>query len=118
MRSALFLLTLAFYGFSATDMQEWVRVPQVLVHLLEHHSDLGHHHDAPEEHGHSDEEGHDPFSPEQHGTCGVSSLVCLPCDADVITLTAPTSARSLGRMEMATALSAFSGSKWNPPKQA
>ena len=43
MRTLLFTFTLVLYGFSAMDMHEWVRVPQVFVHLLEHHSAFGHH---------------------------------------------------------------------------
>ena len=116
MRRLVFLLTLALYGFSAMELHEWVRVPQVLVHLLEHHSDFGHHHDDPVEHGHDEEQGHSPFGHDHHEACPTATLVSLPTGAQVFTLFLPASVSALGSSEMVTALSDFSGSKWNPPK--
>ena len=118
MRRALLLLTLALYGFIAMDMHEWVRVPQVVLHLLEHHSDLGHHHDNATEHGHEDTDDHNPFGHEQHEACATASLVSLAAEPQVLSLFVPASVSALGSSEMVTALSDFSGSKWNPPKQA
>lgn len=116
MRRLLFSLTFLIYGFSAMDLHEWVRVPQVVLHLLEHHSDLGHHHDAPAQHDHEDSGDHNPFGHEGHEACGAGTLVSLPSDPSSLTLIVPSSACALAPAEVSMALSAFSGSKWNPPK--
>lgn len=117
MRRLLFFFALALYGSTAMDLHEWVRVPQVFVHLLEHHSDFGHHHDDAAEHGHDDEEdGHNPFGHAQHEACGASSLASLPCDPCSLSLIVPSGADAPVAVELAAALSAYSGSKWNPPK--
>ena len=119
MRRLLFMLTLALYGYSAMDLHGWADVPATIAHLLEHHSDFGHHHDDPAEHGHGDDEdGHIPFRHEHHEACGASSIVSLPADPYTISVIIPTSTSALVPAEVAVALSAFSGSKWNPPKQA
>jgi hypothetical protein len=112
----LLILTLALYGFTALDLHEWVRVPEVVLHLLEHHSDLGHHHDAPAQHDHEDSGHHDPFGHAHHEACGAGSLVSLPGEASTPALIISASARALLPAEAPMALSAFSGSKWNPPK--
>ncbi|MBK8339824.1 MAG: hypothetical protein IPK99_07415 [Flavobacteriales bacterium] len=117
MRRLHFLLTLALYGFSATEMHEWVRVPQVVMHLLEHHSDFGHHHDDAAEHGHGDDDGaHNPFGHEHQEACGASCVVSLPVHPYSLSLIVPMSTALLLPSEMATALSDCTGSKWNPPK--
>ena len=116
MRTLLYTLTLALYGFSAMELHEWVRVPQVLIHLLEHHSDLGHHRDAPAEHGHGGDEGHNPFGHHNNEVCGIASVVSLPVDPCTLSGMVPTSIALPVPSEMALALSDYSGSKWNPPK--
>lgn len=117
MRQLLFLLTTALYGFNAMELHEWAHVPQVVGHLLEHHSDLGHHHDVPAEHGHSDDaDGHNPFGHDHNEACGASSVISLPLDPYTISLIVPTSTSLLAPPHLAIALSAFTGSKWNPPK--
>ena len=116
MRILFSALILMVYGSGAMDLHEWVRVPQVVLHLLEHHSDFGHHHDNAAEHGHEDSDGHNPFGHEQHEACATTSLVSLPAEPQVFLLVVPASVSALGSSEMVTALSDFSGSKWNPPK--
>lgn len=113
----LAILTLSLYGFTAVDMHTWVRVPQVVLHLLEHHSDFGHHHESAVEHGHADDEdGHNPFDQDDHGACGALSLVSLPIHAEGLTLAAPFAEATFGAVERTGALASYSGSKWNPPK--
>ncbi len=116
MRRLLFLLTLAVYGFSAMDMHEWVRVPQVVVHLLEHHSDLGHHDE--DTGSHHDSDGHqDPFSEDCHGEfCACGGLVAVvPVPAvHLLSLTPLSVTFDAAFLPMAPC--AFSGNVWNPPK--
>jgi hypothetical protein len=116
MRRALFLLTIALYGATVMELHEWARVPQVLVHLLEHHSDFGHHHDTPAEHGHADHDGHSPFGHDRNETCGAASLVSLAMDPQGLYLIMPAGIALTLPSELATSLSDYSGSKWNPPK--
>lgn len=116
MRQLLFALTLAVYGFSAMDLHEWVHVPQVVAHLLEHHSDLGHH---DEDTGtHHDPAGHqDPFSKDCHGefcACGGFAAIVPGPVGQLVTL-APL-ATPMGGLLLTSAPSAFTGNVWNPPK--
>ena len=116
MRRYLFLLTLALYGFSAMDLHEWVRVPQVVLHLLEHHSDLGHHDENGADHGDT-EHDHTPFDEDCHGEfCACSGMIALPSDqrAWVVSLIPLTT--TLGVAELPIASGAFTGGVWNPPK--
>lgn len=117
MRRLLFLLTLGFYGFAAMDLHEWARVPQVVVHLLEHHSDLGHHHENAAEHGHGDDEGHDPFQGHPDEACAAMTLLSIVADHSEVIMTVPFIGRTLVPLEDDDALLAHTGSKWNPPKQ-
>lgn len=117
MRHLLFLLTLGFYGFAAMDLHEWARVPQVLVHLLEHHSEFGHHHDDASDHGHGDEEEHNPFKGHADEACASMTLWSVAADHTVIVMTVPSMERGLIPLEDEDALMAHTGSKWNPPKQ-
>jgi hypothetical protein len=117
MRRYLFLLTLALYGFSAMDLHEWVRVPQVVLHLLEHHSDLGHHDEEGSTHGHDGDHDHMPFDEDCHGEfCACSGMIALPMDhhAWVVSLVPLTT--TMGVAELPLASGAFTGGVWNPPK--
>lgn len=98
------------------DMHEWVRVPQVLVHLLEHHSDLGHHdEDTGEHHGH--ESDHDPFAEDCHGEfCACSGMVALTPASSGHLLSSAMLTTTVGASTCPLALNAFSGNVWNPPK--
>ncbi|QQR86943.1 MAG: hypothetical protein IPJ76_01575 [Flavobacteriales bacterium] len=116
MRRLLFLLTLAVYGFSAMELHEWVRVPQVVLHLLEHHSDLGHHDEETSDH-HDHDGDHDPFGKGCHGEfCACSGMIALPTDqrASIVCLLPLTT--TLGEAKLPIALGAFAGGVWNPPK--
>ena len=117
MRRLLFLLTMALYGFAAMDLHEWARVPQVLVHLLEHHSDFGHHDDEASAHGHGDEEGHNPFNGHTDEACGAMTLLSVAADDTEMVMTVPSMERALVPTADEDALMAHTGSKWNPPKQ-
>lgn len=116
MRRLLFLLTLALYGFSAMDLHEWAHVPQAIVHLLEHHSDFGHHdsEDAPDHHGGSGD--HHPFGGDCHEVfCACGGAAFVPMHQRVV-LAVGTSFLSLGAAPVHELIEAYSGSKWNPPK--
>jgi hypothetical protein len=117
MRRLLFVLTLAVYGFSAMDLHEWVRVPQVVLHLLEHHSDLGHHDEEGSQHGDHGDHDHSPFDEDCHGEfCACSGLLAL-CSTEgsaLISLLPLTT--TLGAQELPMASGAFTGGVWNPPK--
>jgi hypothetical protein len=120
MRHLLFLLTLALYGSSAMELHEWVRVPQVVMHLLEHHSDLGHHDEEGAGH-HTDElpgEAHDhsPFDEGcAHEFCACGGLALLPMRS-VMAWMPPMSGSELRTAEVEAYIASYSGSKWNPPK--
>ena len=116
MRRLLFLLTLALYGFSAMDMHEWVRVPQVVLHLLEHHSDLGHHDNESGEH--QDHDGdHSPFGTDCHGEfCACSGMIALLTDQRSLHISLVPITTTLGAAELPIASGAFTGGVWNPPK--
>lgn len=120
MRRILFLLTLALYAWSATEMHEWVRVPKVVLHLLEHHSDFGHH-DEEGEGGHHDElpgEEHD-HSPFDEGCsdefCACSGIALVPLRHN-IRLVLSRASIELSPAEETLHFVSFSGSKWNPPR--
>lgn len=117
MRRLLFLLTLALYGFSAMELHEWARVPQVVLHLLEHHSDLGHHDEEGSDHGHEGDHDHTPFGSDCHGEfCACSGMIALGSDdaSPLISLVPLTT--TLGGIELPIASGAFTGGVWNPPK--
>ncbi|MBK7752048.1 MAG: hypothetical protein IPI41_05365 [Flavobacteriales bacterium] len=117
MRRLLFLLALSLYGSSAMELHEWARVPQVVMHLLEHHSDLGHHDPAGSAHGHDSDHDHTPFGEDPHGElCACSGMIALSSEhgSSVISLVPLTT--TLGVVELPIASGAFTGGVWNPPK--
>ncbi|MBL7953085.1 MAG: hypothetical protein JNM62_15355 [Flavobacteriales bacterium] len=117
MRRLLFAFLLGSYAFGVMDLHSWAHVPRVLLHLLEHHSDLGHHHSGALEHGHADDEDdHDPFVPHQHEACTTLSVASLHQQPGGLTAPIPWRARRVVPYYEDNALSAFSGSKWNPPR--
>ena len=117
MRRHLFLLTLALYGFSALDLHEWARVPQVALHLLEHHSDLGHHDEEGSEHGHDSDHDHTPFDADCHGEfCACSGMIALPTDQRALLVSLAPLTTTMGMAELPIATGAFTGGVWNPPK--
>ncbi|MEO8589760.1 MAG: hypothetical protein ABI432_10355 [Flavobacteriales bacterium] len=117
MRRALFLIALALYGFSAMDMHEWVRVPHVLVHLLEHHSDLGHHDAEGTGHHHDKPGDHDPFGGGCHEVfCACNGAVVINSDALRHVFSVLPLMTTLGMAELPIASGAFTGGVWNPPK--
>ncbi|MFT3886043.1 MAG: hypothetical protein QM724_11610 [Flavobacteriales bacterium] len=118
MRRLLFLLTLALYGFSALEIHEWVKVPEVLVHLAVHHSDLGHHDGPKDHHEHEGDGDHNPFNdgcPETFCACHAPALIATR-PAVLLTLVAP--ATTLASDDPEVRVVSFSGSKWNPPRLA
>lgn len=121
MRRSLFLFTLAFYGTSAMELHEWVRVPQVVMHFLEEHTseefhDLFHDDHGTEEAGH-EEHDHTPFDADCHGEfCACSGLLALPPGASAHLLSSAPLTSRVGVALLPIALNAFSGNVWNPPK--
>lgn len=115
MRRALFALTLSLYAFSVLDLHEWAHVPQSIVHWLEHHSDLGHHDEATGQH-HTEHGDHDPFGCDEHGTCTAFAGVGIEVEPGTVTLIIPEAAHAMAVPFDEGAVTAFSGSKWNPPK--
>ncbi|MBK6831520.1 MAG: hypothetical protein IPG92_12655 [Flavobacteriales bacterium] len=111
----LFLLTLAVYGFSATDMHEWAHVPATVVHWVEHHTDLGHH-DEETGHHHDEHGDHSPFGCDEHGTCTAFGSVGLAMEPHAVSMQVSVIDRPAAVPVDEGALAAFSGSKWNPPK--
>lgn len=117
MRRLVFLITLALYGFSAMELHEWARVPQVVMHLLEHHSDLGHHDAAGSGHDHDSDHEHTPFGEDCHGElCACSGLVALPTDDSGLVTSLVPLTTTLGVAQLPIASGAFTGGVWNPPK--
>lgn len=121
MRSLLFIITLLSYGFSATEMHEWARVPQVVLHLLEHHSDLGHHDEegTHDDHhtDHDTDHDHMPFDEDCHGEfCACSGLIALSHDNRSLLISLVPLTTTLGVAELPIASGAFTGGVWNPPK--
>ena len=117
MRTLLFTLTLALYGFSAMDMHEWVRVPEVVLHFPEHHSGLGHTdgaHDVGSEH----DGDHSPFDEGcDEVFCACSGAIFLPMQQGIV--------HSLSAQDIKVAPEVvqqqpkgYTGSAWNPPKSA
>jgi len=117
MRTVLFSLVLALYGFSALELHEWVRVPQAVLHILEHHSDLGHHDEQANGHDGHDSD-HNPFDDGCNEVlCACASPAFLPeRPAQFVLLSS--AVQTLACLELPVMLSAFSGNIWNPPKQA
>lgn len=117
MSRLLFALTLALYGFSAMELHEWVRVPQVVLHLLEHHSDLGHHDEEGTDHGDDNDHDHTPFDEDCHGEfCACSGMLALSCDHRTASIPLVPLTTTLGVAELPIASGAFTGGVWNPPK--
>ena len=120
MPRALVLLTRVLYAWSATEMHEWVRVPQVVAHLLEHHSDFGHHDPDGPGHHHDDvpdqEHDHSPFDDGCHNEFCACSGMAVVLTAPQPALQVPTAAMQLAPEYSETDFASFSGSKWNPPK--
>lgn len=115
MRRLFFLLTLGLYGFSAMDLHEWAHVPQSVMHWVEHHTDMGHH-DEETGHHHDEHGDHDPFGCDEHGTCTAFAFVGMVMEPQALRLDVPAAAQEQPVAVEQGALSAFSGSKWNPPK--
>jgi hypothetical protein len=120
MRRLLFLLTLALYGFSATDMHEWLQVPQAVMHFLEQHTgeefhELFHNeHTGAQEH---DENDHDPFSEDCHGEfCACSGLVALSPVHSAFHISLAPITTAVGAHVLNVAPCGFAGNVWNPPK--
>ncbi|MBK7940424.1 MAG: hypothetical protein IPJ87_00855 [Flavobacteriales bacterium] len=90
-----------------------------MFHLLEHHSDLGHHDHEGSDHGHEDgSDDHNPFQGHAGEVCGAMTIVCIAADHPCIHLSVPTLERTLAPSEDDDVLVAYTGSKWNPPKRA
>ena len=121
MRRLLFALTLAVYGFSAMELHEWVRVPQVVLHFLEQHTseeyhDLFHDEHVAGEKGH-EEHDHTPFDEDCHGEfCACSGMVALSSEPRSLVITLIPLKTTLGVAELPIATGAFTGGVWNPPK--
>ena len=111
----LFFITLALYAFSVMDMHMWAHVPQSIVHWVEHHSDLGHH-DHAGGHHHDEHGDHDPFNCEEHGPFAAFTCASVALDPQAITWNVPIAVRVTAVPTDEGALSAYSGSKWNPPR--
>ena len=117
MRRLLFLLTLMLYGFSAMDLHEWLRVPMVVVHLLEHHSGLGQHDAEGSKHGHDGDHDHTPFDADCHGEfCACSGTFALTTEQRVSLISTVPLTTILEVVEQSIASGAFTGGVWNPPK--
>ncbi len=111
----LFVFILAFYAFSALDLHRWVHVPQSIVHWLEHHTDFGHKDEEGPVHHHQHGD-HDPFGCEEHGPFTTFTNPGHVQEPDALVLIAPSAPMVAVAVDDARALSAYSGSKWNPPK--
>lgn len=126
MRRILFLLTLVLFSWSTLEMHEWTRVPEVLAHMLEHHSDLGHQDDADghcadepksaRDHAHDHDHDHSPFAGGCHGdACAADMFAGLPIQY-ATRFVVPAPGVQLIGTDVEAHLASFSGSKWNPPK--
>ncbi|MGV9012827.1 MAG: hypothetical protein ACOH13_09565 [Flavobacteriales bacterium] len=117
MRAILFSFVLALYGFSALELHEWVHVPQTVLHVLEHHSDLGHH--DKDVNGHEEHESdHNPFDDGcDEFLCACASPAFLP-EMPVEFILLENSGQVLVCPEQPVLMRAFSGNIWNPPKRA
>lgn len=122
MRRLLFIFTLALYGYSALELHEWVRVPQVAMHFLEQHTSEEFHALFHAEHGTAGaEEGgdhdHTPFEEDCHGAfCACGGPIALPPNSSGLLLSTAPLAVAVGTWCSPLALNAFSGNVWNPPK--
>lgn len=121
MRRILFLLTLSLYAWSVLEMHEWMHVPTVVVHLLEHHSDLGHHDEGGAHHTHADlpadEHDHSPFDEGcADELCACGGVAVIPM-RQTVRLSAPSAAVELAGAEVLASLATYQGAKWNPPKR-
>ena len=117
MHRLLFALTLLVYGSSAMELHEWARVPQVIMHLLEHHSDLGHHDKEGSDHEHDGDHDHTPFDEDCHGEfCACSGMIGLSGDEHSFLISLVPLTTTLGAAELPIASGAFTGGVWNPPK--
>lgn len=116
MRNVLFTIVLALYGFSALEMHEWLRVPQTVAHLLEHHSSWGHH--DKEVNGHDEHEGdHNPFDDGcDEVLCACATPAFLP-EYSRLTIVLRTSISTMSSPEQLVTLATYSGNVWNPPKR-
>ena len=122
MRRLLFLLTLALYGFSALELHEWARVPQVVMHFLEQHTSEEYHTLCHADHGsggtqQAGEHDHTPFDEDCHGEfCACSGMVALPPVATAHLLSSALLTTTIGATFSPMTPGAFSGNVWNPPK--
>ena len=117
MKRLLFALTLALYGFSAMELHEWVRVPEVVLHFLEHHSDLGHHDAEGTHHEEGNAHDHTPFDEGCNGEfCACSGMVALTTEQRFSSIALVPLMTTLGVAELPIASGAFTGGVWNPPK--
>ncbi len=116
MRTILFTIVLSLYGFSALEMHEWVRVPQAVAHLLEHHSSWGHH--DKQVNGHDEHEGdHNPFDDGcDELLCACATPAFFPEHAGMSVLLS-TSISTMSGPEQLAKLATYSGNVWNPPKR-
>ncbi|MBL7939366.1 MAG: hypothetical protein JNL43_08405 [Flavobacteriales bacterium] len=111
----LFALTLALYAFSVLDLHEWAHVPQTIAHWIEHHTDFGHHDEETGQH-HDEHGDHDPFGCDEHGACTAFAFVGLATEYKPISIVISMVDHHTAVPVDEGALSAYSGSKWNPPK--
>jgi hypothetical protein len=117
MSRLIFTLILAVYSFSAMDLHEWVHVPHVVLHMLEHHSDLGHHDENGSDHDANDDHDHTPFNKDCHGEfCAGNGMVALSPPSPGQLLSVEPLTVAVGTAMFSMPLSAFSGKVWNPPK--
>lgn len=118
MRRVLFLLTLGLYAWSALDLHEWVRVPEVLIHFIEHHSDLGHHDDDRHAGQSADHQhGHEPFGKDcSEHFCACSTMALIATRPQLTVTDMPGRPRTIEALEQQGHTASFLGPKWNPPR--
>lgn len=121
MRRLLFALTLAVYGFSAMELHEWVRVPQVVLHFLEQHTSEEFHDLFHGEHTGTvsthDEHDHDPFDEDCPGEfCACSGMIAVVPANCSFRISVASLTSLVGATPSPMALNAFTGNVWNPPK--
>ena len=118
MRRLLFMLTLALYGYSAMDLHEWAHVPATIAHLLEHHSDFGHHDEEGSGQGHEHPGSHNPFGGDCHETFCACSGAAFVVMHQTMGIAYQEAAIALGELPVEMNIISGSGSVWNPPKRA